>query len=254
MEALEDRTVLSTWLPINPGTADNLRGLWGSGPNDLYAVGRNSNPAVEPYGVILHSDGTSWTEVPLESGPHFGSVPLIGVWGSGPGDVYAVGGFGTTRVIYHLDGNEWAAVPDVPVSSPGFNDLRGVWGSGPDDVFAVGSNGKIVHFDGNGWTAQTFPEQSSFPGAGLVSVWGSGADNVYAVGTGLLHSVDGGENWILAPEIAFGSGIVLLGIWGSSPTDIYAVGRDTIHNQQGVIVHYDGTAGTRCTRELAAMA
>ena len=54
--------------------------MWGSGPNDVFAVGAN--------GTILHStnDGASWHA--QTSGT---TQTLYGVWGSGPNDVFAVG-------------------------------------------------------------------------------------------------------------------------------------------------------------------
>src|SRR6516225_1209498 len=57
---------------------------------------------------------------------------LSGVWGSGPGDFFALGNGGT---ILHTsnDGQSWNAQPSGTGSG-----LSGVWGSGPGDVFAVG--------------------------------------------------------------------------------------------------------------------
>jgi uncharacterized repeat protein (TIGR01451 family) len=55
-----------------------LHGVWGSNGQDVFAVGE--------WGLILHYDGTSWTDQLTGSWPH-----LHGVWGGGPGDVFAVG-------------------------------------------------------------------------------------------------------------------------------------------------------------------
>jgi hypothetical protein len=63
-------------------TANDLRGVWGSGPTDLYAVGL--------AGTLLHGDTNA-----LQPAPSGTQVPLFAVWGSGPSDVYAVGGSGT---------------------------------------------------------------------------------------------------------------------------------------------------------------
>ncbi|WP_437941066.1 hypothetical protein [Sorangium sp. So ce341] len=63
------------------------------------------------------------------------STSLTGVWGSGPGDVFAVGKDG---VIVHYDGLKWTSQP-----SNAYGSLHGVWGSGPSDVFAVGDGGTV---------------------------------------------------------------------------------------------------------------
>jgi hypothetical protein len=51
------------------------------GPDDIWAVGS---------GDILHWNGADWSA--STSGA---SLNLLGVWGSGPGDVWAVGYAGT---------------------------------------------------------------------------------------------------------------------------------------------------------------
>ena len=65
----------------NPLGADAIfYGVWGFSPSDAYAVGYS-----EGYGgVIVHSDGNSWTLAPP-------TLPLNRIWGSSSSDVYAVG-------------------------------------------------------------------------------------------------------------------------------------------------------------------
>jgi hypothetical protein len=95
---------------------------------------------------------------------------LSAVWGSGPGDVWAVG---DAAAALHWDGRSWTAVPF------GFElvgSLDAIWGSGPRDVFAVGGGGVIVHFDGASWTRMTSPVDAE-----LVAVAGRGARDVYAL-------------------------------------------------------------------------
>src|SRR3954467_13267003 len=75
-EGLEVRVLLSaSWVtqsvpPADLATPDLakpdlFRGVWGTGPNDIFVVGRNSDPAVLPYGVIDHYDGTGWTAIKI---------------------------------------------------------------------------------------------------------------------------------------------------------------------------------------------
>src|SRR5262245_45701529 len=73
-----------------------LLGVWGSAKSDVYAVGAG--------GVILHSDGETWSE--QESGS---KSWLQGVWGASAGEVYVVGSGGT--ILRSRDGGRlWTAL------------------------------------------------------------------------------------------------------------------------------------------------
>jgi hypothetical protein len=138
---------------------------------------------------------------------------LLGIWGTGPRDVFAVGAAGT---IMHFDGTTWA-----PMNSPTTQQLQGVWGSGPRDVWAVGQGATIVHYDGTAWTAAPrIPNVGgTYQGAPFVAVWGSSATNVYAVGGDTIAHWNG-ETW--AVEVT--RSLTLQAVWGSGPGDVYAVG------------------------------
>src|SRR5215510_5695776 len=100
------------WCWRNPLPQGNpLFGVWGSGANDVWAVG---GP-----GTILHWDGFDWMSV--SSGT---TSFLSGVWGSGASDVWAVGGYPTSTIL-HWDGSAWTSVPSGTEQY-----LNGVWGSG----------------------------------------------------------------------------------------------------------------------------
>ena len=99
------------------------RGVWGSSPSDIFAVGR--------AGEIWHYDGASWTE--MDSGT---DAYLLGVWGSSPRDVYAVGDAGT---ILHYDGTSWS-----PLDSGTDLDLWQIWGFSSGDVFVVSRWGLVL--------------------------------------------------------------------------------------------------------------
>ena len=98
---------------------------------------------------------------------------LSGVWGTGPDDVFIVGGTEAQGEVYHFDGTEWSAMA-VP---EGQGLLVWAYGFGPDDVYAVGVNGAMVHYDGSAWTAiETGTD------ADLWGVWGTAADSLWIVG------------------------------------------------------------------------
>lgn len=83
----------STWMvQASPVTA-NLRGMWGSADNNIYAVGEG--------GSIIQYDGSNWTKTPLPNIPdptnktHFNAV-----WGTGANNIYVVGEGGT--ILHYL--------------------------------------------------------------------------------------------------------------------------------------------------------
>jgi hypothetical protein len=105
-------------------TADPLGSVWGSGPNDVFAVGYE--------GTILHYDGQSWQSVVLKTGF------LEGVWRSGPNDVFAVGIDGT---LLHYDGISW-----LKLNARDSAHFLGMWGKG-STFYVVGTSGTIYrHF------------------------------------------------------------------------------------------------------------
>jgi hypothetical protein len=76
-------------LPRGP-SGQWLGKVWGTGPNDIFAVGRYTT---------AHYDGTSWRLVDNHS-----KSGIADIGGSGPSDVYAVGSYQT---IQRWDGTKW---------------------------------------------------------------------------------------------------------------------------------------------------
>lgn len=97
---------------------------------------------------------------------------LSGVWGSGPDDVWIVGGWMDEAQIFHFDGGDWseAEAPDVPL-------LAWVVGWGPDSALSVGVDGAAASWDGNAWTALDTGVDGD-----LWGVWGASPDDVWIVG------------------------------------------------------------------------
>ena len=209
------------WCSSGAGHAS--RGMWGSGSNDVWAVGR--------AGSILHFNGATW------SSSASGTIAdLEGVWASSSTDVWAVGLAGTVR---HWNGSSWSdsTAPAVNGAAP---DLRGVWGSGANDVWAVGrvgtASGVVLHGDGSTWTVSQVSDAGTFVPS-LFGVWGSGSKDVWAVGSGGAIVHWDGSAWsrvigVNAPD--------LRAIWGSASNDVWAVGGTT----SGAVLHWNGSAWT----------
>lgn len=115
-------------------------------------------------------------------------VWFLGVWGSGPGDVYVVGQPG---LIYHFDGTSWTR------QESGTNvALTDVWGDDAGTVYVCGHDGVILRKQGGGgWS-----RMESGTDADLFSI-GEFDDTMYACGrTDELPAlrVLGGSTWSAA--------------------------------------------------------
>jgi len=204
------------WGSFYSGTTGYVDGIWGSGPNDIFAVGQN--------GVILHYGGTG---SPWEGQDSNTTAWLTDVWGSGPDDVFAVG---HERTILHYDGMGWSVqIEDSNVSDA----IYSVWGSDPNHVFAVGHGGWVLHYDRqtSTWVRQV-PDPTTKV---LQSVCGSGPNDVWAVGFdgAILHYAGPATSW---EEQATVTTENLYGVWVAGPNEAFAVGN------AGTILHYDGSA------------
>jgi hypothetical protein len=111
------------WQHGRGNAPDELHAVWGSGPFDMFAVGR--------FGAILHSDGGAWLAMASPTTQH-----LNGVWGVGPNNVFAVGDAGT---ILHYDGTTWTAMTSGTVMN-----LHAIAGT-LTDAWIVGDGGTILH-------------------------------------------------------------------------------------------------------------
>jgi hypothetical protein len=204
-------------------------GIWGSGPNDVYAVGGGGVNA-----VIRHFDGRAWTT----QTPDLGVMQpiLLSIWGLSSVEMFAVGkhfesdvGVDQTLLV-RGNGSAWTFM------GLGYDIERiahDVSGASAQDVYAVGNyfpahGSFILHFDGTEWAT----ESTSFGQEVLNGVWASSATDVFVVGGnadgGVILHFDGHHGWasMRAPAIRFND------IWGSSAADIYALGDG--------IAHYDG--------------
>jgi predicted outer membrane repeat protein len=202
-----------------------LFGVWGSGANDIYAVGQGVGEFGEAFPLFYHNDGSGWRAASPSLPDGWGLFsPLYGVWGiwgSSANDVYVVGSAidaagNQVPLLYHNDGSGWReASPSLPAEwSSAY--LRSVWGSSAEDIYAVGWAYDVAanqvpllyHNDGTGWTAAVLSLPDGWSNGDLSSVWGSGASDVYAVGSSddgpLLYHNDGtGWTNIEAPAIIY---------------------------------------------------
>lgn len=125
-----------------------VRRMWGSGPNDVWAI----LSGADLDETIWHYDGNSWTTDGV-----FRSIEPASIFGFAPDNIWLGGHQGE---IWHYNGSSWdpntvlAATPNTTIT------WENIWGVNPNNVYAVGAfedhsllnnNGVIAHFDGNSW-------------------------------------------------------------------------------------------------------
>lgn len=205
--------------------AGSVSGVWGSGPDDVFAVGGGER------GTVFHYDGQAWSKMDVPE------VPLL-VWvhGFGPDDVLAVGVGGGA---VHYDGSAWSVL-DTGTTE----DLWGVFGFAPDDVWVVGGDTDegdpvLLHYDGQAFTEVAIPAEHNPMGAhALFKIWGIGS-KLFAVGQrGLILEHEGGQ-WSYAPAGAEANDD-FVSLWGTSEDNIVAVGG----RANARIAKYDGQQWT----------
>jgi hypothetical protein len=219
-EATTVRCTESGCTAVPTGTDASLWGVWGSAPDDVWAVGAGHDESSH-YGVLLHWDGSTWSSARSETTTWLGDV-----WGSAANDVWAVGGEGT---VLRWDGRAWGVVPAASTAH-----LRAVWGFSAADVWVAGDDPPtVLRWDGSSWSevwdAGWLSQVNSF--------WGLSPDDIR------LGDADGrifhwdGSSWSVeySPAEPYGS---IDGICGPSRDDIWAVGSN------GLMLHWDGTAWT----------
>ncbi len=164
----------SKWTQVpspSPGVHDSdLFGVNMTSATDGWAVGYGDNSLGEGLTLVLHWDGTAWTQVPSPSfGLRNGGSQLLAVsaltgsnaWASG---LFNTNGGGTGTLLLHWNGTSWTRVPSPSPrrgGPTGGSLLTGVDMVAPADVWAAGetfsgSTGLrrtlLLHWNGTTWT------------------------------------------------------------------------------------------------------
>jgi photosystem II stability/assembly factor-like uncharacterized protein len=149
-----------------PLTADSI---WAESATNVFAGGDLNNRKIVTRSANQFADFT-WAET---TGNPSGVLDL---WGSGPGDLWAVG---APSEVARSD-DEGATFTDVtpPASMHG---MVAVWGSGPNDVYVADVTPALYHSTDRGatWTTVSLPTTSA-----IRDIWGADCRHVYLVGPG----------------------------------------------------------------------
>ncbi|SNY68924.1 hypothetical protein [Paractinoplanes atraurantiacus] len=175
-----------------PGT--NFRQLYGVkavSATDAWAVGWYYDSSLHGEALMLHWNGTAWTQVTAPD-PGTSGTSLEGVAGTAANDIWAVGYYSNTGekgvlahpLAVHYNGVSWVRSP-LPESGTG-TFLHSVTALSATDVWAVGSKNGYATPVAYHWNGSVWSEVPTAPvgGAGNNILYGvSGtASGVWAVG------------------------------------------------------------------------
>lgn len=178
--------------------SDDLVDVWIGAAGDGIAVASN--------GQFLRFDGERWSTWRYDRG-----LSANAVWGSGPDDIFVVGG---SAAIVQWNGSYWASSPPAPAGI--YSDLEDIHGIGPGNIVAVGREGTVIRWDGASWS-----EEESGVVTNLYAVWGCAPDTCFAAGEGGEIIRWDGEKWSSMPGGGFRT---ITALWGRSGSDVWAVG------------------------------
>jgi hypothetical protein len=251
----------------SPVTAEagGLRGVSAVSATEAWAVGFHPTTTDGDETLVLHWDGTSWTQVPSPSSGTAGSV-LNSVSALSASQAWAVGDFltstGAQGLVLHWDGSAWTTVASP---HPGVADaLTGVSELSPADAWAVGDYAPhtagtgqtlVMHWDGTSWTQVASPNPVAASSSQLAAVSMVSASDAWAVGfyqtaagdtkTLVLHW--DGTSWQLVASPAPGLRSGLAGVSAVSGSDAWAVGSYVSRTGVGktLALHWNGTSWQR---------
>jgi hypothetical protein len=143
----------------NPGTlANQLNAVAARATDDVWAVGHASSAARQSEALVLHWDGSAWTQVPTPVLPGLRNE-LLGVAMAGPNSLWAVGTSfrtetgGQTSLVLHWDGSTWESLPAAfplvtQTSAVTVVAERDVWFAGYITLSKGAETAHIAHWDG----------------------------------------------------------------------------------------------------------
>ena len=138
-----------------------IRGIWGSGPNDVWLVGGSE---------LLHHDGVKWAKSSAVT------VPLFSLSGTSATDVWA----GAMGGVYHFDGTSWAG-PMAIAGSVG--EISSIAAAAPNDVWFTDVNANVFKWNGTAFQQVT----TTLPATGAkLKLYATDSNNVLFAGPGVL--------------------------------------------------------------------
>ena len=219
----------------NPSSTDNrLVSIDPISQNDIWAVGyyRLSLGVSQP--LVLHWNGTIWSQQPIVLNNASVNAVLLHVKTLSSRNVWAVGYYRTQSdtnqpFAIHWDGANWQEI-SMPANSRNAYPLS-IAGYSDNDLWAVGTNGLTLHWDGVAWRSTSNPIDQTL--VHLNDVISVSTNDVWAVGGNpstndsplILHW--DGVAWSVLPTQASTPGRLFYGVTTDNSNELWAVGGAT---------------------------
>jgi len=224
------------WTPVTlpdqyfgfPAQVRTTRGIWGTGPNEVFVVGSLTymvDPQTPTVGAIFHLKDGAWTVSAANE-------PLYQIWGSSPSDLYVIGGVGQS--LYHSVGDDmWTRQSVASGNGPG-----AVWGTDAANVYVITTTynrnmGPTLVFRSAG--SGTWTQDFSIETSETHTMWGSGPDDVYLGGEfnaessfdnhAVLYHRAGDGQWTMLAVPTQPALATIDCVWGTDATNVYLGGR-----------------------------
>jgi hypothetical protein len=249
--------------------SNSLFGVSARSGSDAWAVGDYLGNDGLSHALIVHWNGTAWTQVTSPAAPRYTDFGLSGVSAVSGSDAWAVGvrgvpsdGGRSGTLIFHWDGTSWTLV-NSPSPGSGTNQLEGVSAVSGSDAWAVGNDGStlnpgasrtlVLHWNGTVWSTINSPTPNPNDLNFLQGVSARSGSDAWAVGVywntaGLSRSLIlhwNGTAWSKVNSPNPGPmANRLSGVSARSGSDAWAVGdHDTAASTtNSLIAHWNGTA------------
>jgi hypothetical protein len=212
--------VVFDWLLVAQNPTLRLDALWGSGPNDIWAIGVRDGAGFSPPSSLANWNGRTWSFLDPVA-----PSSLHAISGSARDNVWAVGdpgpAAGDPATIVRWDGHQWSSF-----ASPVIATFRAVWVGGPNDVWIAEDEGGVLHWTGT-WVSERVRSTRR-----LFGIWSDTHGDVWAVGEGVVLRRHAG---VWSP--AFNPSGSVYSVW-SNETDLWVVG------DSGTILRWNGSTWT----------
>ena len=207
----------------------DLTSIYGFGPANIFAVGEkiyvNENPPPKflDSSLIIHYDGSRWSEIRVER-----TRGLLSVWGSSSSDVWIGGAYGS---LYHYNGIAWDRIQFDSTMHIGYLfglSSSNIYASAAQSIESVdkqspldSSKWALFHYNGSRWNL--IDSVSSFPGSpfhtfGVNRVWGIDESNMYSIGRAVFRKY--GSSW----QMILNTDWPMTAMAGTSATNFFVAG------------------------------
>jgi photosystem II stability/assembly factor-like uncharacterized protein len=253
---------LGQWRPVETDIDGDIYSVDSLSNSDVWAVGGRESFSGSPRQLIIHYDGSRWTNTIDGPGPTLYSVSMdsntgwaVG-WGGNvwrydnnawsqfqrialnrsyaslravASSRYGATTSGDTGMIVRLNHDDW-------VVAHGARKLSGIKMFESNVGWAVGCCGQQLHFTKGEWNVISGPEEL----ARLVDIDGITEDNIWGIGGSGLIMHFNGNSWMVVKSPTDTN---LLDIRVVSETNAWATGYklDPVAGSSAVVIHYDGT-------------